>query len=85
MNKIMSCGKFDIPEIFKDEFCVEDFAKEWISFNYAKSEKCPADKNVHFFLDDYQFDRCFNNFNNLARDLSLTEFKRRGLNTAGVW
>lgn len=32
-----------------------------IGFNYAKTEKKPEDKIVHFFLDDYQFERVWNN------------------------
>lgn len=30
---------------------------EWIGFNYAKSCKEPEGKGVHFFVDDYQFNR----------------------------
>lgn len=30
---------------------------DFISFNYAKTEKRPTGKGVHFFLDDYQFER----------------------------
>lgn len=32
-----------------------------IGFNYAMTEKKPEDKILHFFLDDYQFDRVWNN------------------------
>jgi hypothetical protein len=34
--------------------------KEWISFNYVLSDKEPEGKAVHFFIDDYQFERIFN-------------------------
>lgn len=51
------CGKYDIPFIY----CDIDFSRcEFIGFNYAKSEKNPSKKGVHFFLDDYQFERVWN-------------------------
>lgn len=34
---------------------------EWIGFNYAASTARRAGKGVHFFLDDYQFERVWNN------------------------
>lgn len=46
-------GQYDIPEIEPTQF---DNA-EFIEFNYAKNAKEPANKAVHFFLDDYQFNR----------------------------
>lgn len=33
----------------------------FIGFNYAKSCKDPFDKGLHFFVDDYQFSRCWTN------------------------
>lgn len=50
-------GQFDIPQIEAVEF---DNA-EFIGFNYAKNQKEPENKAVHFFLDDYQFIRVWNN------------------------
>lgn len=35
--------------------------REWISFNYVLSDKDPEGKAVHFFIDDYQFERVWNN------------------------
>lgn len=35
--------------------------KEWIGFNYVLSDKSPEGKAVHFFVDDYQFERVWNN------------------------
>lgn len=32
-------------------------AEEVIPFNYAITERQPQNKGVHFFLDDYQFER----------------------------
>ena len=42
---------------------VDDIApiSEWIGFNYVLSDKEPDGKAVHFFLDDYQFNRLWNN------------------------
>lgn len=46
-------GQYSTPVIEPTQF---DNA-EFIGFNYARSAKNPEDKAVHFFLDDYQFNR----------------------------
>lgn len=51
-------GEYDIPQIIG----IDDVqVKEWIPFNYALTCKEPREKGVHFFLDDYQFERVWNN------------------------
>lgn len=51
-------GEYDIPQIVG----VDDAqVKEWIPFNYVLTCKEPQEKGVHFFLDDYQFERVWNN------------------------
>lgn len=50
-------GEYGIPQILNGEFKQCDF----ISFNYAKSCKQKEEKGVHFFVDDYQFSRIWNN------------------------
>lgn len=52
-------GEFGIPEI--DPVYELPPIKEWIGFNYVLSDKDPDGKAVHFFLDDYQFERVWNN------------------------
>lgn len=52
-------GKYDIPEILPVYDLPE--IKEWIGFNYVLSDKEPEGKAVHFFVDDYQFERLWNN------------------------
>ena len=52
-------GKYDIPEIKPLKKVGE--IKEWVGFNYVLSDKSPAGKAVHFFIDDYQFERLWNN------------------------
>ena len=54
-------GKYDIPEL--EPIYVEELGeiKEWIGFNYVLSDKEPEGKAVHFFIDDYQFERLWNN------------------------
>lgn len=49
-------GKYQMPIIANDHFIPDDL----IGFNYAKSSE---EKNVgiHFYLDDYQFERIWNN------------------------
>lgn len=51
-------GKYDIP-IIKPVYELPEI-REWIGFNYVLSDKDPAGKAVHFFLDDYQFERLWN-------------------------
>lgn len=48
-------GIFNFPAMIPQEFDLEDF--EILGFNYAKGEDYPEDKIVHFYLDDYQFER----------------------------
>lgn len=51
-------GEWDIPKI---KGCKKlPKVDEWIGFNYAMSEKNPENKGVHFFVDDYQFERIWN-------------------------
>ena len=46
-------GRFDIPFIEPVECSVDN----WISFNFAKTCEDPEIHGVHFFIDDYQFNR----------------------------
>ena len=54
-------GKYDIPQLEPTYDYEIGEIKEWIGFNYVLSDKEPEGKAVHFFLDDYQFERVFNN------------------------
>ena len=47
-------GEYGIPQI---EPVTYEGGCDWIGFNYAKTCKEPEKKGVHFFLDDYQFNR----------------------------
>lgn len=51
-------GFYDIPKI-KPCYEVPEI-KEWIGFNYVLSDDDPTGKAVHFFVDDYQFERVWN-------------------------
>lgn len=46
-------GAFDIPSL-APTLCT---CENWISFNYAKSCDEPLEHGIHFFIDDYQFNR----------------------------
>lgn len=48
-------GKYDIPEIEPVDADLTD--TELLGFNYALHEKNPENKILHFYLDDYQFER----------------------------
>lgn len=49
-------GEYGIPEIEATTYKQCDF----IPFNYAKGCKDKNGKSVHFFVDDYQFNRLWN-------------------------
>ena len=46
-------GKYDIPVILPESY--EEM--QFVPFNYAKSVKKRDEVGIHFFVDDYQFDR----------------------------
>lgn len=50
-------GIYGVPCLFPEHIKAECF----IGFNYARTCKQPYDKGLHFFIDDYQFTRCWNN------------------------
>lgn len=51
-------GQFEMPEL--GPVAVDLTEPRVIGFNYAIGERHPEDKIVHFFLDDYQFERVWN-------------------------
>lgn len=51
-------GKYDIPPL-APVYSLPPI-KEWIGFNYVLSDPEPEGKAVHFFIDDYQFERIWN-------------------------
>lgn len=50
---------YNIPNVLSQEVDLTD--PQVIGFNYAIREKHPENKIVHFFLDDYQFGRVWDN------------------------
>lgn len=56
-GNFIGVGKYDIPQIKAIRSDEIGEIKEWIGFNYVKSDKNPEGKAVHFFIDDYQFIR----------------------------
>ena len=52
-------GKYDIP-ILEPVYELPPIER-WIPFNYVLSDDDPSGKAVHFFVDDYQFERLFRN------------------------
>lgn len=60
-------GEYGIPQIHPETFGGEC---EFIGFNYVKSCKEPEDKAVHFFIDDYQFNRLWTNIDRYVDKLS---------------
>ena len=50
----VGAGEYDIPQLEPVKSVDID---NWISFNFAKSTKDTERTGVHFFIDDYQFER----------------------------
>ena len=51
-------GKYDIPQI---KPVTELYIKDWVGFNYvATTKKNRETTGVHFYIDDYQFERIWN-------------------------
>lgn len=53
----LGVGEYDIPTIEPVKFSGNT---KFIPFNYAASCKKREDKSIHFFVDDYQFTRLWN-------------------------
>ena len=60
-------GAYGIPAIEPEHFSGDC---NFISFNYAKTTKDGTGKGVHFFIDDYQFNRLWNNIDTYIPILS---------------
>lgn len=54
----LGIGKYNTPIIQPEHIDVRHL--EWIPFNFAKTCTDCATKGVHFFVDDYQFQRVWN-------------------------
>lgn len=59
-------GEYGIPQLEPTNFTKCDF----VGFNFAKSCKDRHDKGVHFFVDDYQFNRLWTNIDRYLELLS---------------
>ena len=57
-GEFVGAGKYDMP-LMQPVYELPEI-KEWISFNYVLSDTEPQGKGVHFFVDDYQFERVWN-------------------------
>lgn len=64
-------GMYGIPELKPTQF-VETC--EFISFNYASGTKDRENKGVHFFIDDYQFNRLWNKVDKYVDMLSQFKY-----------
>lgn len=63
-------GVYQIPQIQATHYN----SCEFIGFNYARSEKDKNNKGVHFFLDDYQFNRLWTNIDQYISLLSQFKY-----------
>lgn len=60
-------GSYGIPQLAPVDY---DGGCEFIGFNYVASCKTRADKGIHFFVDDYQFNRLWTNIDRYVPMLS---------------
>ena len=51
-------GAYDMPMLIPVKNLPD--VKQWIGFNYMLSDKEPEGKGIHFYMDDYQFERIWN-------------------------
>lgn len=58
-GQVIGVGDYDMPTL--EPVTELPPIKEWIGFNYVLSDDNPEGKAVHFFIDDYQFERIWNN------------------------
>ena len=65
-NIFPGVGPFDIPEIKPEKY----MECKYIRFNEATKCANPNGKGVHFFVDDFHFDKIWNNFNKYMKMLS---------------
>lgn len=63
------CGDYDIP-VLRPVLIDTDDAPEFIGFNYARGCDEPSLHGVHFYVDDYQFQRVWINPDRYADMLS---------------
>ena len=56
-------GRYDIPIIYPEEY----IDCKWIGFNYSTACRNREDKGIHFFLDDYQFERIWTDIDRYAQ------------------
>lgn len=64
-------GEYGIPPLKPTHF---DGDCEFIGFNYANTTKDRQSKGVHFFIDDYQFNRLWNNIDRYLDMLSQFKY-----------
>lgn len=64
-------GVYGIPQFEPTHYEGE---YEFIPFNYAKSCKDRAKKGIHFFIDDYQFNRLWNDIDRYVDMLSQFQY-----------
>ena len=60
-------GKYDIPQLYPVYELPE--ITEWIGFDEVLQDRHPGNKGVHFFKDDYKFERIWNRPNQYIEKL----------------
>lgn len=60
-------GRYQIPIIKPEKFVTID---KWIGFNYVKTCNNTKNTGIHFFVDDYQFERIWGNWKRYSKILA---------------
>ena len=66
-------GKYDIPVLRPLEPEKQPGRLDWVSFNNANADRERRDHGVHFFIDDYLFERCWHDPSRYA--MMVREFR----------
>lgn len=57
LQKVRTVGRYDMPMLAKQDVTPPDML---MGFNYATGKKTVKHCGIHFFIDDYQFQRVWN-------------------------
>lgn len=57
LQKVRTVGRYDMPMLAKQDVTTPDTL---MGFNYATGKKTVKHCGIHFFIDDYQFQRVWN-------------------------
>ena len=73
-NSFAKCGKYEIPQIIKQEIDFNNVSLIAYSDTYSNDSEENLQKGVHFFVDDYRFEGIYKNPEKTLKKLSQYKF-----------